>query len=57
MPAFNNNNNKKNVALPSTDLSKLAQFLLDNESTNNLEHLVKKISDLLYLDTCPEQER
>lgn len=56
MPAFNNNN-KKNVALPSTDLSKLAQFLLDNESTNNLEHLVKKISDLLYLDTCPEQER
>lgn len=39
--------NKKYVTLPLTGLSNLAQFQLDNESTNSLKHLVKKISDLV----------
>lgn len=28
----------------------------DNESTESLEHLLKKTSDLFYLDTRPEWE-
>lgn len=50
MPLFH----QKYVILPSAALSKLAEFLLDNEPTNGLEHLVKKVSDLFSLDTSPE---
>ena len=38
--------NPKYVILPSAALGKLAEFLRNNEPTNSLEHLVKKISDL-----------
>lgn len=48
--------NQKYVTLPLTGLSNLAQFQLDNKSTNSLKHLVKKVSDLFYLDTSPESE-
>ena len=52
MPLFN----EKYVILPSRALSKLAQFLLDTEPTNSLEHLVKTISDLFSLETSPGRE-
>ena len=48
--------NQKFVTLPSTGLSNLAQSLLDNESTHNLEHLLKKVNDLFCLDTHPKWE-